>query len=131
MTFCLYISAGSFVIALLLVCFILYAGNPKNHMTTVGTLITKYNFKNQEIKGRIIKNITDYTYGYTVKEKQYRLSMSTHLLPKHIHPKAEIHYLRLFPRKAWLGQYTGAAEKMLALVFFVNGIVWLFLYFWI
>lgn len=103
--------------------------DPKHLQTTVGTLTKTSGFKNFQTRYGLIRNLTDYTYTYSVNGKDYRISGS---YPKHrrfVPKKVEIIYLIGFPRRAYIGEYTGVVEWSIAVSFSILGAVLLAIYF--
>jgi len=103
--------------------------NPKNLCATVGTLSKTSSFKNFQTRYGLFKNLTDFTYTYSVNGKSYRISGSA---PKHrrfIPNKVDIVYLKGFPRSAYIEEYTGVIEWLLSISFSIMGAILLAIYF--
>lgn len=107
----------------------IWGRNPKHLQTTVGTLTKTSSFKNFQTRYGLFKNLTDYTYTYSANGKDYGISGS---YPKHrrfIPKKVEITYLIGFPHRAYIGEYTGVVEWLIALPFSFLGFLFLIIYF--
>ena len=101
----------------------LFPGTTKN---TVGTLAGTHTRKNVRTRsGYTFKRITDYKYTYTVNEKNYKIKGRGYHTRKYVPRKVTVVYLQGFPRCAYIEDYTGTRELILAFFFLVNAGIFL------
>lgn len=104
----------------------LYGLFPGTTKTTVGTLARSHTMKNVRTRsGRVIKRITDYTYTYTVNGKLRKIKGSGYHTRRYVPKKVTVVYLRGFPRCAYIEDFTGTRELILAFFFLVNAGIFL------
>ena len=127
MEFFLICGAALILIGLFFLWLALWGRKPENLVETVGALTRRQHFKNVQLRRRRDKNLTDYTYSYTVGGRTYRLSGTQWIHPRKLFKKTTIVYLKGFPRVAYIGEFTGIQEWALAIVFLVMGLLCLWI----
>ncbi len=106
----LWLFTGTFFLYL-----VLMSRKPEHRVTTTAELTKVTGYKNVVCKdGRIIKNQAGYTYSYTVKGKRYTLKGFQNTHPRSVRRRVTVVYLRGFPRLAYLENYSGAIEQLMA-----------------
>lgn len=103
--------------------------NPLNLVSTTGELTKKVGYKNYRLKKGTVPNAAEYTYTYTVNGKPYSLRgvQLTHV--RNLRKRVPVVYLRSFPRCAYVEQFSGIAEWLLAISLIAVGALLVTIYF--
>lgn len=115
------------LIGLFFLCLALRGGNPANLVETVGALTRRQHFRDLQIKSRKVKNLTDYTYSYTVGGRTYKLAGTQWTHPGKLMRRTTIVYLKGFPWLAYIGEFTGIREWLLGGSFLAVGLLCLWI----
>ena len=100
---------------------------PQCRSSAIGTLNNSKTKRNVSgFRGSIIPILTDYTYTYYVKGKEYRYSGQGSHTKRHLLPKTSIVYVKGFPRHAYPNKFKGTNEWCIAFVMLLIGILAVF-----
>ena len=104
-----------------------WSRNPDHLGTTVGTLTRCHTSKNVATRHGVVKNLTDYVYTYQVDGKTYIITGMRRQPRRMVLRKVTVVYLKISPRRAYLDQFTGTVEWLIAFVLLAGACVYLFI----
>ena len=104
-----------------------WSRNPDHLGTAVGTLTKCHTSKNLVTRYGVVKNLTDYVYVYQVDGKNYKISGMRRQPRRMVLRKVTVVYLKISPRRAYLDQFTGTVEWLIAFVLLAGACVYLFI----
>lgn len=104
-----------------------WSRNPDHLDTAVGTLTKCHTSKNVTTRYGVVKNLTDYVYTYQVDGKTYKITGMRRQPRRKVLRKVTVVYLKIFPRRAYLDQFTGTLEWLYAFVLLAGGLVYLYI----
>ena len=123
------ISAVSFLIGSWYLMIAILGLFPRFRAKSIGVLTKPNVHRNSKDKhGHTIPILTRYGYVYTVNGKQYCYSAEGRFSERRLMPRAPIIYIKGFPRHAYPNKFRGTKEWVLGMIFFVSGIVYLYLF---
>ena len=96
---------------------------PRFTSTAVGTLADRKTRKNVRTRGgRIIPNLTRYSYLYTVNGKQYRYSERIEHSKQCLTKKTTMVYIKWLPRRAYPNRFKGTKEWIWGIIMLYAGL---------
>ena len=91
-----------------------WSRNPDHLGTAVGTLTKCHTSKNVTTRYGVVKNLTDYVYTYQVDGKTYKITGMRRQPRRMVLRKVTVIYLKIAPRRAYIDQFTGTVEWVIA-----------------
>lgn len=95
---------------------------PKFQCKTVGVLSKAKTYRGLNAR-RFIPLLTDYTYIYTVKGKEYKYSAANNRTKNHLLPRRVLVYVKWFPRRVYPDKFKGTNEWVFGSFYVIMGIL--------